>query len=80
MIPHKLYRPGGRREVIFMSNGNNLNGVRDPDGNPTGPAPVTDHQPRCWKCGRVLGRYFSRPWSIRCRRCKATNQGTLKGA
>ncbi len=55
-------------------------GVGDLNGNPTGPAPVTDHQPRCWKCGRVLGRYFSRPWSIRCRRCKATNQGALKGA
>ena len=52
----------------------------DPDGNPTGPAHITDYQPRCWKCGRVLGRYFSRPWSIKCRRCKAKNQGALKGA
>ena len=50
-----------------------------PDGGPAGPALVTDYQPRCWKCGRVLGRYFSRPWSIRCRRCKATNQDALKG-
>ena len=55
-------------------------GNEAPAGGPAGPTPVTDHQPRCWKCGRVLGRYFSRPWSIRCRRCKATNQGALKGA
>lgn len=44
------------------------------NSNPTGPAHVTDYQPRCWKCGRMLGKYFSRPWSIKCRRCKATNQ------
>ena len=52
----------------------------EPDDNPTGPAHITDYQPRCWKCGRVLGKYFSRPWSIKCRRCKATNQGVLKEA
>lgn len=45
----------------------------------TVPALVTDYQPKCWKCGRMLGKYFSRPWSIRCRRCKANNQGNLKG-
>ena len=55
-------------------------GHEGPDGNPTEFAHVTDYQPRCWKCGRVLGKYFSRPWSIKCRRCKATNQGALKGA
>ena len=44
------------------------------DGNSTGLALVTDHRPRCWKCGRVLGKYFTRPWSLKCRRCKATNQ------
>lgn len=51
-----------------------------PEGKATVPVPVTDHRPKCWNCGRVLGKYFSRPWSIRCRRCKASNLGTLKGA
>ena len=41
---------------------------------------VTDHEPRCWKCGRVLGKFFSRPWSLRYRRCKANNTGVLRGA
>ena len=49
------------------------------EGRSTVPALVTDYRPKCWKCGRVLGNYFSRPWSIRCRRCKANNQGDLKG-
>lgn len=55
-------------------------GDEGPDGSSADPAQATDYQPKCWKCGRVLGRYFSRPWSIKCRRCKATNQGALKGA
>ena len=80
MSPRTAYavREDGR-EVTLMPNGNNPNGVENLNGNPTGPVPVTDHQPQCWKCGRVLGRYVSRPWSIKCRRCKATNQGVLKG-
>ena len=53
--------------------------VENPEDGSINPAQVTDYQPRCWKCGRALGRYFSRPWSIRCRRCKANNTGILKG-
>lgn len=50
------------------------NRAEHPEDGSRGSAHVTDHQPRCWKCGRMLGKYFSRPWSIRCRRCKANNQ------
>lgn len=35
---------------------------------------VTDYDPSCWRCGRVIAEYASRPWSIRCRRCKAENR------
>lgn len=38
---------------------------------------ITDYQPMCRKCGRVLGRYITRPWSVRCRRCKSNNTGGL---
>ena len=52
---------------------------RNADGDPVNTAQITDYKPKCWNCGRVLGKYFSRPWSIRCHRCKATNQAVLKG-
>lgn len=39
------------------------------------PETITDYEPRCWKCSRLLGSYFTRPWCIRCRRCKASNSG-----
>ena len=35
---------------------------------------MTDNDPRCWRCGRVLAEYMSRPWSKRCHRCKAENR------
>jgi len=38
------------------------------------PASATiDHEPRCWRCGRRLAEYISRPWSLRCQKCKAPN-------
>ena len=33
----------------------------------------TDYKPRCWRCNRVLAIRLSRPWEMRCRRCKAVN-------
>lgn len=39
---------------------------------------VTDSRPRCWKCGRTLAKFVTRPWSIRCRRCKANNTAALQ--
>jgi hypothetical protein len=34
----------------------------------------TDEAPRCWRCSRLLAELVTRPWSIRCGRCKATNK------
>jgi len=34
----------------------------------------TDEEVRCYRCGRLLAELVSRPWRIRCSRCKATNQ------
>lgn len=28
-----------------------------------------DIEPRCGTCGRMLGRAFSRPWTLNCPRC-----------
>jgi len=30
---------------------------------------VVDRPPRCSVCGKRLGDYFGRPWSIKCRNC-----------
>lgn len=35
--------------------------------------PVTDRKPRCWRCDRVLAEVATRPWCIRCHKCKANN-------
>ena len=34
---------------------------------------VTDTKLQCWRCGRLLAEFVSRPWRIRCPRCKAVN-------
>jgi hypothetical protein len=42
----------------------------------TEPVPVaivTDHEPRCWRCHRRLGAYFTRPWELKCQKCNALN-------
>ena len=42
--------------------------------------PTTEHDtaadqgPRCWRCGRKLAIFVTRPWVIVCGRCKARNQ------
>lgn len=41
---------------------------------PYGRAAVTDLTPRCWRCNRLLAEAVTRPWLIRCGRCKATNK------
>jgi hypothetical protein len=30
---------------------------------------------RCWRCERLLAEMVTRPWAIRCGRCKARNIG-----
>jgi hypothetical protein len=35
--------------------------------------PVTDDGPTCWRCGRTLAAFLTRPWSLKCPRCKAPN-------
>lgn len=35
---------------------------------------VTDQDPRCWRCGRLLAVSLTRPWHVRCERCKADNR------
>lgn len=39
------------------------------------PAPaVTDIEPRCWHCKMKLGYLLTRPWRMRCGRCRAKNE------
>ena len=33
--------------------------------------PEVDENPLCWSCGRKLADYATRPWRMRCSRCKA---------
>ncbi len=35
---------------------------------------MTDNEPQCWRCSRVLAEYLSRPWSMKCKRCHAQNK------
>lgn len=35
---------------------------------------VTDEKPRCWRCNRVLAWMVTRPWAIKCGRCRAENR------
>lgn len=32
---------------------------------------AVDKPPRCEACGRPIGEYAARPWSLKCRHCKA---------
>lgn len=34
---------------------------------------ITDQKPRCWRCKKILGEAFTRPWTMWCSRCKAYN-------
>jgi len=31
---------------------------------------AVDMPPRCEACGRPIGEYAARPWSLKCRHCK----------
>ena len=66
--------PGGNGCEHPIESESGGNQAENPDDESRVSDPVTDYEPRCWKCGRMLGKYISRPWSIRCRRCKANNQ------
>ena len=35
--------------------------------------PLVDREPRCWRCGKKLANYLTRPWDISCVRCRAKN-------
>lgn len=37
------------------------------------PKPAVDQKPTCWRCGKLLAEYVTRPWQFTCPRCKATN-------
>ena len=39
--------------------------------------PVTDQNPRCWRCGKFIGRVLTRPWAVTCPRCNALNKREL---
>jgi phage FluMu protein Com len=36
-------------------------------------APVVDREPRCRYCNKKLGEALTRPWRIKCVRCKRRN-------
>lgn len=36
-------------------------------------AAITDWLPKCAACNRTLGGFFTRPWSLKCRKCHALN-------
>jgi phage FluMu protein Com len=44
------------------------------DRDPYGRTVLSDETPRCWRCARVIALLVTRPWQIRCSRCKAMNQ------
>jgi phage FluMu protein Com len=35
---------------------------------------ASDLEPRCKGCGKLLAEKVTRPWVIRCGRCKVTNR------
>lgn len=38
------------------------------------PAPhVLDLKPRCWHCRQKLAEHLTRPWALRCPKCRASN-------
>jgi phage FluMu protein Com len=34
---------------------------------------AVDVNPRCWSCRKRIGIRFTRPWALRCPRCKEMN-------
>lgn len=39
----------------------------------------SDSAVRCWRCARLLAALVTRPWSIKCSRCKAENESPPPG-
>lgn len=35
---------------------------------------VSDKNPRCWHCARQFAILLTRPWIVRCPKCKSMNQ------
>lgn len=35
--------------------------------------PITDTEPRCWRCDRMIAYFATRPWRLQCSKCKAVN-------
>jgi hypothetical protein len=42
-------------------------------------ADAVDREPRCWRCGKKLAVFLTRPWRIECVRCKARNASPPAG-
>lgn len=40
---------------------------------------AVDMEPRCHACGKLLALTVTRPWTIRCGRCKEENTGDHYG-
>ncbi len=45
-----------------------------------GGGPTADELPRCWRCGRLMAEMVTRPWRIKCGRCKAINQAGVSAS
>ena len=41
-------------------------------------AAPNDQEPQCWRCGRILAAFVTRPWSLRCSKCKAENHSMVE--
>jgi Zn finger protein HypA/HybF involved in hydrogenase expression len=52
---------------------------RDPRPHTKARAHATDIEPRCWNCGRMLGEELTRPWAVRCSKCKSRNRRESEG-
>ena len=37
-----------------------------------------DVEPRCPKCGRMLGYLLARPWAVQCSRCKVRQESQIQ--
>ncbi len=43
---------------------------------------MTDENPRCWRCNKILAAFLTRPWSLQCKgrwnreACKAVNDSS----
>jgi hypothetical protein len=35
---------------------------------------TADEKPRCWRCNGMFAIYLTRPWIVKCRRCRAVNK------